>query len=190
MSDAEREADVGKAKEEGNSHGTESSPPSEVGQLQLAVLRLQEELSRYKEQASRADDYLELARRQKADFLNYQDRVLRERKEWKREALEGFIQDFLPALDSFTWARFEEPTLMDSLRLVEREFLRVLAKHGVAPIETRGRIFDPSLHEAVASEETDAKSDGSILEEVRRGWLLDGRVLRPAGVRVARRPSA
>jgi len=70
------------------------------------------------------------------------------------------------------------------------EFLRVLAKHGVAPIETQGKNFDPSLHEAVATEETDAKPDGSILEEVRRGWLLDGRVLRPAGVRIARRPSA
>jgi molecular chaperone GrpE len=182
-------ADVDKAKERSNGHGPEPSQTPEVGQLQLEVLRLQEELSRFKDQATRADEYLELARRQKADFLNYQDRVLRERKEWKREALEGFIQDFLPALDSFTWARFEEPTLMNSLRLVEREFLRILAKHGIAPIETRGRMFDPSLHEAVATEETDAKPDGSILEEVRRGWLLDGHVLRPAGVRVARRPS-
>jgi molecular chaperone GrpE len=181
MSDGGPVADVNKAKEQTNGHDTEPAPE---------VLRLQEELSRVKEQAARADEYLELARRQKADFLNYQDRVLRERKEWKRDALEGFILDFLPALDSFTWARFEEPTLMRSLQLVEREFLRVLAKHGIAPIETREKTFDPSLHEAVATEETDAKPDGSILEELRRGWTLDGHVLRPAGVRVARRPSA
>jgi len=154
-------------------------PPAEIEQLQR-------ELSRCKAQA---DEYLDLARRQKADFLNYQDRVQRERREWKREALEGFIRDFLPALDAFTWAQVEDPELVNSLHVVEREFVRLLAKHGIVPIDTKGKSFDPALHEAVAVEETDVHPDGLILGEVRRGWLLDGHVLRPAGVRVARRPT-
>lgn len=149
--------------------------------------RLEREVERLKEQAAKAAEYLELARRQKADFLNYQDRISRERQEWKREALGDFMTDFLPALDSFTWARFEEPTLMDSLRVVEREFLRVLAKQGIAPVESLGKAFDPRLHEAVATEETDSEPEGTVLEELRRGWTMGGRVLRPAGVRVARR---
>lgn len=145
------------------------------------------EIARLREQASKAEEYLELARRQRADLLNFQERVRRERAEWKREALEGFIRDFLPALDAFTWARFEEPTLMESMRLVEREFLRVLAKNGILPIDAEGKPFDPLVHEAIATEETDRVPDGTVLEEVRRGWTLDGRVLRPAAVRIARR---
>ena len=76
--------------------------------------------------------------------------------------------------------------MMTSMRLVEREFLRVLAKHGIQPMETGGKAFDPLLHEAVATQESDDLPDGTILEEVRRGWTLDGHVVRPAGVRVVR----
>ncbi|HXG59900.1 MAG TPA: nucleotide exchange factor GrpE [Planctomycetota bacterium] len=133
-----------------------------------------------------AAEYLDLARRWKAEFLNYQDRVRREREEWKRRAVEEFVRDFLPAIDSFVWARFEEPTLMRSLKILEREFLRVLARHGIVPIEAEGRPFDPFLHEAVAVEETDEHPDGTVLEEIRPGWMMHGRVLRPAAVRVAR----
>ncbi len=182
--------------EEG-SDGSERAPDAEPGpgpdeavRLRREIARLEEELSRANEKAARADEYLDLAQRQKADFLNYQDRVRRERREWKRDAVEEFIRDFLPALDAFTWARFEEPTLMESLRLVEHEFLRILAKHGIRPIEAKGKAFDPSRHEAVALEDTDREPPGSVLEEVRRGWVLGDHVIRPAGVRVARPPAA
>jgi molecular chaperone GrpE len=140
--------------------------------------------------AAQSDEYLDLLRRTKADFINFQDRVRREREEWSKEGLRDFIRDFLPALDSFTWARFEEPTLMESLHLVEREFLRALARHHIVPIATADRMFDPLYHEAVAVEETTKKPPGSILEQVRRGWMMGNQVLRPAGVRVAKPPAA
>lgn len=135
-----------------------------------------------------ADEYLELARRTKADFINYQDRIRREREEWGRDAVMRFVRDFLPALDSFTWARFEEPTLMESLHLVERELLRTLAHHHIVPIATAGRMFDPALHEVVAVEETPDQPPGTILDQVRRGWMIGNKVIRPAGVRVAKAP--
>ena len=147
-----------------------------------------EELRELREKAARADEYLDLARRQKAELLNYQERVRREREDWKRQALDDFVRDFLPALDAFTWARFEEPTLMESLRLVEREFHRVLSKHGIVPVETEGQSFDPSRHEAVAVEERVDVPAGLILEEVRRGWRMSAVVLRPASVRIAKAP--
>src|SRR5687768_15220978 len=140
----------------------ESPPPAEAPPSP-------EELRDLREKAAKADEYLDLARRQKAELLNYQERVRREREDWKRQALEDFVRDFLPALDAFTWARFEEPTLMESLRLVEREFHRVLAKHGIVPVETEGQAFDPARHEAVAVEERVDIPAGMILEEVRRG---------------------
>ena len=147
------------------------------------------EIRELREKAAKAAEYLDLARRTKADFINYQDRIRRERDEWGRDALLGFVRDFLPALDSFTWARFEEPTLMESLHLVEREFLKKLAHHHIFPIATAGKMFDPAFHEVVAADETSDKPPGTILEQVRRGWMIGDHVLRPAGVRVAKAPA-
>lgn len=145
-----------------------------------------EELADLRARAARADEYQERAKRALADFVNYQDRVRREKQEWTREAVERFVREFLPALDSFSMARFEDPELTEALRVIEKEFVRVLAKHGIAPIETSGAAFDPLLHEAVGAEPADGKPDGAILEEVRRGWTIEGRVLRPASVRIVR----
>jgi molecular chaperone GrpE len=130
---------------------------------------------------AKADEYLELARRSKADFINYQDRVRRDKADWNRQALEGFIRELLPALDGFALAKFEDAQLTEAVRILEKEFLRVLAKAGVTPIETAGKAFDPLYHDAVAMD-----PGGTQLEEVRRGWLIDGKVLRPASVRLVK----
>lgn len=162
-----------------NSKRPEGSPEQvvSVDAAELAALR---------EKAAKADEYLELSKRLRADLVNYQDRVRREKESWTRQALDDFFRDFIPAMDIFTWARFEEPTLMESLRLMEREFLRVLAKQDVIPIETNGKTFDPAFHEAVGFEEREEGMDGAIIEEVRRGWIIRGHVLRPASVRIVR----
>lgn len=144
------------------------------------------DLEALRQKASKVDELTELAKRLRADLLNYQDRVRREKQSWTRQALDDFFRDFIPAMDIFTWARFEEPTLMESLRLMEREFLRVLAKQEVVPIETQGKTFDPAFHEAVGYEEREEGVDGAIIEEVRRGWAIQGHVLRPANVRIVR----
>lgn len=137
--------------------------------------------ARLSEEAAKAAEYLDLARRAKADFINYQERVKRDRQLWRKEALEGFVLDLLPALDGFSMAKFEDPKLLEALRLLEKEFVRVLAKAGVVPIETAGKPFDPNFHEAIAVE-----PGGTVLEEVRRGWMIDGYVLRAASVRIVK----
>jgi molecular chaperone GrpE (heat shock protein) len=130
---------------------------------------------------AKADEYLELARRAKADFINYQDRVRRDKADWNRQALEGFISELLPALDGFSLAKFDDAKLTEAIRILEKEFLRVLSKTGVTPIETAGKSFDPLYHDAVAMD-----PGGTQLEEVRRGWLFDGKVLRAASVRLVK----
>ena len=130
---------------------------------------------------AKADEYLEMARRAKADFINYQDRIRRDKADWNRQSLEGFMRELLPAMDGFSMAKFEDPKLLEAVRLLEKEFLRVLAKAGVTPIETAGKSFDPLYHDAVAMEE-----GGTQLEEVRRGWLIDNKVLRAASVRLVK----
>jgi molecular chaperone GrpE (heat shock protein) len=130
---------------------------------------------------AKAEEYLELAKLAKADFINYQNRVRRDKSDWNRQALEGFVQELLPALDGFSLAKFEDAKLTEALKILEKEFLRVLAKTGVTPIETAGKTFDPLYHDAVAMD-----PGGTQLEEVRRGWLFDGKVLRAASVRLVK----
>jgi|GEM_PF-659732 len=161
---------------------TNGETPAESQDLES----LRKEVEALREKAAKADEYLELSKRLRAELVNYQDRVRREKQTWTRQALDDFFRDFIPAMDIFTWARFEEPTLMESLRLMEREFMRVLSKQDVTPIETQGKKFDPAFHEAVGYEEREVGIDGAIIEEVRRGWAIQGHVLRPANVRIVR----
>lgn len=163
--------------------GTEAQkPPTDAGAdgstPAPTIESLQAEAAQWK---AKADEYLELAKRAKADFINYQDRVRRDKADWNRQALEGFVRELLPALDGFALAKFEDSKLLEAVRILEKEFLRVLAKTGVTPIETAGKTFDPLYHDAVAMEQ-----GGTQLEEVRRGWLFDGKVLRAASVRLVK----
>lgn len=137
--------------------------------------------ARLSEQAAKAEEYLELAKRAKADFINYQDRVRREKADWTRQALEGFVRELLSALDGFAMATFDDPKLLEAMRVVEKEFVRVLAKYGITPIEVAGKSFDPNFHEAVGVE-----PGGTVLEEARRGWMFGDRVLRAASVRIVK----
>jgi molecular chaperone GrpE len=142
------------------------------------VESLQAEAAQWK---AKADEYLELARRAKADFINYQDRVRRDKADWNRQALEGFMRELLPAMDGFSMAKFEDPKLLEAVKILEKEFLRVLAKAGVTPIETAGKAFDPLYHDAVAMD-----PGGTQLEEVRRGWMIEDKVLRPASIKLVK----
>jgi len=137
--------------------------------------------ARLAEQAAKAEEYLELAKRSKADFVNYQDRVRRERTDWTRQALEGFVRELLSALDGFAMATFDDPRLVEAMRVVEKEFVRILGKYGITPIEVAGKAFDPNFHEAVGAE-----PGGTVLEEARRGWMFGDRVLRAASVRIVK----
>lgn len=145
---------------------------------------------------AKADEYLDLARRTKADFLNYQDRMRREREQLVRYAIESFVRDLVPALESLrhSFLTLREGTdpkaVLDGVAIVEKEFLRVLVKNGIQPIETSGKSFDPQYHEAVGTLEREDVAENTIVEEVRSGWMLNDRVLRPAAVRIAKKPAA
>jgi molecular chaperone GrpE len=153
-----------------------STQSSDVGAEDLGTV-----FARLAEQAARAEEYLDLARRAKADFINYQQRVARDKQDWSRQTLEGFVRELLGALDGFALAKFDDPKLLDAMRVVEKEFLRVLSKNGITPIEVAGKPFDPNFHEAVG-----ADPGGTLLEEVRRGWMIGDRVLRAAAVRIVK----
>ena len=153
------------------------------------------ELEELRAAAAKAAEYLDLARRTKADFVNYQARARREREEFAKYSAENLLRELLPVLDDLQRVLAapeggKVPVLLEGVRLTERELLRVLAKAGVRPMEAVGKKFDPAFHEA--AEIVDAPpgtAEGDVVEEVRRGYQLHDRVLRPANVKVARAPA-
>lgn len=169
------------AKDQAPEGAAPQPPPDGIATVQITT----EALKALQDQAAKAEEYLSLAKYAKADFINYQDRVRRERQEWNRLALEGFVGDLLPAFDGMAMARFDDPSLIEAVRILEKEFLRVLAKHGITPIETAGASFDPLLHEAVAIE-----PGGTELQELRRGWRIQTKILRAAAVRIVKPAAA
>ncbi len=132
--------------------------------------------------------------RLQAEFENYRKRQQRDREECNRRAKEsvlgelpGVVDNLERALRHAGAADAAAETLAQGVELVCKQLQEVLSRFGVEPIPALGALFDPRLHEAMARVETSGDPpDGTVIEEYRRGYLLDGKVLRPALVAVAK----
>jgi len=135
------------------------------------------------------DDYLDALRRLQAEFENYRKRMVREQTMHLERATEGLIEQLLPVLDTFQLAMLnsggDAEKLQKGVELVYAELLGVLERSGLERIEAEGKPFDPTVHEAVMSVDGDG-GDPVVVEEMRTGWRLKGRVLRPAMVKVSK----
>ncbi len=134
--------------------------------------------------------YLRLA----ADFDNFRRRTRQEMEEIRKTAAAGLIGELLPVLDNFERALATARSLFPEnvatgIEMIYRQLWHVLAQSGVQPLEAVGKPFDPAFHEAFEQVETDDTPEGTIIEEVRKGYLLHDKVLRPVLVKVARRPA-
>jgi len=182
----DRTAKTGKAKTNAEQTAEQAAERSDAErkeggeQLQAEIARLKEELSREHE------IYL----RSLADFDNFRRRVERERatvaQTGKREMFLSLLEvmdDFERALDHID----EEPaSVLAGLRAIYRRLEDVLEAQGVIPFESVGQPFDPALHEAVGSVESDEQEPGAVLDELSRGYRWGEELLRPARVRVTR----
>ena len=132
--------------------------------------------------------------RKLAEFENHKKRSEKERQEYFKIALAGFVHDFLPVMDNFGRAlAHARPADLESdfgqgVVLIAKQIADLWKRYGLIPIDTSGP-FDPNLHEAVATEETDAVPPNTILEVLQKGYFLNDRLIRPAAVKVAVRPS-
>jgi molecular chaperone GrpE len=130
-----------------------------------------------------------------AEFENFKKRTAREKAEFLKFAHEGLILDVLPVLDNLERAlrsaRAEAGSspLIEGIEMIVRLFRNVLDKAGVKAIEAIGQPFDPAVHQAVAQADADADGDPVVAEEVQKGYTIEGRVLRPAMVKVSRAAS-
>ena len=138
--------------------------------------------------AAEADGLRERLMRTLADFDNYRKRTEREKQSLRRFANFDVFKDFLGVLDNLERAMESSGSTEDlkqGLRMIVRQHEEILRRHGVERVEAVGRAFDPTVHEAVAREES-AKVEGpTVTKEMQRGYLLHDRLLRPAMVFVA-----
>ena len=136
--------------------------------------------------------------RLQAEFENYKKRQSRERAESVRSASADLLREFLPILDNLERAlasatdEAQPAAIRTGIEMIVRLFRTTLEKSGVTPMECLGKPFDPNRMHAVLQVESPGGEDGLVTEVVQPGYLLDGRVLRPAMVNVSRaaRPAA
>ena len=141
--------------------------------------------------AEKAELQDRLLRRQ-ADFENFRKRAERDRSEFLQFAGMDFASEMLPVLDDFERALRAEsadPGYAKGIELIYNRLFDILKKMGLEPMDTVGKTFDPNLHQAVERVETDQSPDQSILGEFQKGYNFKGKLLRPAMVKVAVRPS-
>jgi molecular chaperone GrpE len=137
------------------------------------------------------DDLYDRLLRKSAEFDNYRKRVDKERRELAEWAAADVLTDLIMVLDDFDRAlAVEAPPEAEPYRagveLIRRQLAELLRKRGVTMLDTVGTDFDPHLHQAVAYEESPGAREGEIIGELRKGYRLGDRLLRPAMVRVAK----
>jgi molecular chaperone GrpE len=167
------------------------------GDLPAVVPSTPEQIEQLKERAAKADEYWDRLLRQTADFENYKKRAARERQDAVAYANEGVLTKLLPVLDAFEMAlaataNANEPAAAQSLQagivMVSNQLKSILADSGLEEINAGGKPFDPNLHEAVSQEPTHDVPEGRVLRQLRKGYRFRNRLIRAAGVVVARKP--
>jgi len=135
------------------------------------------------------DQLLDRVARLQAEFDNARKREQRERQEFRDYSVSNAVEQFLPVLDNFQLAlkaKGSEEQLRAGVELIMRQMEDALRTLGVQQVETVGTQFDPRVHEALGSEETNEHPDDQVLEEIRKGYRIKEKLLRPALVKVAK----
>ncbi len=142
----------------------------------------------------RKKDLLAKLQRVTADFANYQKRMTRNTEETRQWARAEIIKNILPAIDDFEQALEAGKTaqdvqsLLEGFKLVHDHLLAMLGNQQVQTIATEGQKFDPVVHEAMLHQESAEHEPGTVMAELRKGYTMNGRTLRPARVTVSKSP--
>ena len=185
-SDAKTEAVTNKNTEASDITETKSGEDT----LDDPIKELEEQLNAKEEEAKETYDRL---LRVSAEFENYKKRSAREMEDFRKFANQSLLKEMLSVVDNLELAinsanekHKSESSLKEGLNLTLKEILRVFEKFNVTPIESKGKTFDPTYHEAVMQEETDEHPENTVISEMQKGYLIHDRLLRPAMVVVAK----
>ena len=151
-------------------------------------LNLLAEMEKLKTELAAKNDRL---LRLQADFDNFRKRAAKEKIELATVIEQSFLTDLLPLLDNLKRASSAAEgenstveTLRKGIEMIRTETISALTKHGLEPIDTKDKIFDPNFHQAVGTIQDDSKEDGAIAAEFQRGYIARGKVIRPSMVQV------
>ena len=139
-----------------------------------------------------AAKWKDLAARNQADLENYRKRVARERDDDIKRAKLGMLEDLLPVMDNFEFGMIEvrkgdpKSPIAVGMEMIERQLKDYMAGAGVEVVEAVGFVFDPNVHEAVGQEESAEVEEGKIIRQMRKGYKVRDRLLRPAMVVVSK----
>ncbi len=143
----------------------------------------------------RSEDYLTRLKYLQADLENFKKRTAREAEQIKNHCTERFVIQLLDVVDELELAvkngeiSTSPESLIEGVEMTLKKFRKVLEQEGVTPIDSpEGKIFDPTCHNAVAVVEQNDVADGTVLEEIRKGYMMRGKVIRPTIVKVAVKP--
>jgi molecular chaperone GrpE len=183
MTDKRKTTDDGKRKP--RARAAEPAPQAEEAEVLAGQETVSGELDTL---ATQCDEYLDHLRRLQAEFDNYRKRVQRDSEQHRLRAAEVVVESLLPVMDNMSRAleaaaQHEEGQLIAGLELVAGQLRATLEGHGLeeVPVET-GTLFDPNIHEAVMTQASQDYEEGTVLQVLERGYLLHGRLLRPAKV--------
>ncbi len=141
------------------------------------------------EEPAAEPDWKDRYARTLADFDNYRKRMARDREELAQFAAKDILKDLLPTVDNLALAldkaENKEDPFVQGVKLAYDGFLKVLADHGATPLDSVGEPFDANYHEALAQLPSADVPEGTVMNEVKRGWLLYGKLLRAAQVVVS-----
>jgi molecular chaperone GrpE len=157
-----------------------------------------EQLEELKQRAAKADENWDRLLRTTADLDNYKKRAAREKQDAIKFANENLINKLVPVLDALDMALVATQSaknqatqsLQAGINMVYQQLKAVLTEAGLEEIDAAGKPFDPNLHEAVSQKETVEVPEDHVAEQMRKGYKLRDRLLRPASVVVARKPAA
>jgi molecular chaperone GrpE len=132
------------------------------------------------------DQYLDALRRLKAEFENSRKRQERERARILSMASERLVQELLPVLDNLDRALEAGGDIREGVQATREQLAEVLAEEGLLPVASDGQPFDPNVHDAVMGQPSEEHEDGTIIQTFQRGYILNGKPIRPAKVVVAK----
>ena len=157
----------------------------------------EEQFQQIKAQAAKADEYWNQLLRTAADLDNYKKRAAREKQEAIKHANESLLGKLIPVLDNFEMALAaasstnaeSADSLQQGVSMIQQQLKQALADASLEEINATGQPFDPNYHEAVSQQESTEVPEGHVLQQLRKGYKLRERLLRPATVIVAKAPS-
>ena len=161
----------------------ETDPEEETEIAREEILALSSELETLRRER---DEYLDNARRMKAELENSRKRQERERTRLVQLASERLVRDLLPVLDNLERALEAGGDIREGVQATHSQIIAVLEQEGLAPVASDGQSFDPAVHEAVMSQPSNEHEEDTIIQTLERGYVLNGKPIRPAKVIVAK----